>query len=153
MLNQVLAKVFGSKHERDVKKMTPVIEAVDAFEADFEKLTDDQLRAKTGELKERIAQGASVDDLVAEAFAVVREAARRTIQQRHYPVQLMGGLVLHEGKIAEMKTGEGKTLVATLPVVPERPRGQRRARRDGQRLPGGRDAEWMGQVLDALPGR
>ena len=91
MLNQVLAKVFGSKHERDVKRMQPLIEAVDALEPEMEALSDEELRAKTSELKEQLAQGAEIDDLVAPAFAVVREAAKRTIGQRHYPVQLMGG--------------------------------------------------------------
>ena len=116
MLNQVLSKVFGSKHERDVKRMQPMVSAIDELEPELEPLSDEALRAKTVELRAQLADGASVEDLLVPAFAVVREAAKRTVGQRHYPVQLMGGIVLHEGKIAEMKTGEGKTLMATLPV-------------------------------------
>ena len=97
---------------------------------------DIDLAAKTIEFKERIAQGATLDDLLIEAFAVVREAGRRVLNMRHFDVQLIGGMVLHKGKIAEMKTGEGKTLVATLPVLPERAGRQGRSRGHGQRLPG-----------------
>ena len=99
-------------------------------------LSDIDLAAKTIEFKEKLAQGATLDDLLVEAFAVVREAGRRVLNMRHFDVQLIGGIVLHRGKIAEMKTGEGKTLVATLPVLSERARRQGRPRRHGQRLPG-----------------
>ena len=92
------------------------MEQINAFESDIEKLTDDQLRAKTTEFRERFSQGEALDDLLPEAFAVVREAGKRALKMRHFDVQLIGGIVLHQGKIAEMKTGEGKTLVATLPV-------------------------------------
>jgi preprotein translocase subunit SecA len=150
MLNQVLAKVFGSKHERDVKRMQPIVDAVDALEPEIEKLTDEELRAKTAAFKEQIEQGASVEDLVAPAFAVVREAARRTIHQRHYPVQLMGGLVLHQGKIAEMKTGEGKTLMSTLPVYLNALAGKGAHVVTVNDYLARRDADWMGQIYEFL---
>ena len=102
----------------------------------LKKLSDIDLAAKTIEFKEKLAQGATLDDLLIEAFAVVREAGRRVLNMRHFDVQLIGGMVLHHGKIAEMKTGEGKTLVATLPVLPECARRQGRPRRHRQRLPG-----------------
>jgi preprotein translocase subunit SecA len=113
---KLLKSIFGTKNEREIKKLQPIVDKINSFEPHMKKLTDNALKAKTGEFKERLAKGETLDDLLPEAFAVVREAARRTIGQRHFDVQLMGGIVLHQGKIAEMKTGEGKTLVATLPV-------------------------------------
>ncbi|MGB9595392.1 MAG: preprotein translocase subunit SecA, partial [Candidatus Poribacteria bacterium] len=115
MLQTVLSKVFGSKHERDIKKIQPIVAQINELEPAMKRLTDEQLRAKTDEFKARLQDGETLDDLLVEAFAVVREAAVRVLGQRHYDVQLIGGIVLHQGKIAEMKTGEGKTLVATLP--------------------------------------
>ncbi len=112
----VLSKLLGDSNEKILKKLRPVWEGVNRHEADAGKLTDAQLREKTGEFKDRLAGRETLDDLLPEAFAVVREAARRCLGQRHYDVQLIGGIVLHQGHIAEMKTGEGKTLVATLPV-------------------------------------
>ncbi len=150
MLNQVLAKVFGSKHERDVKRMVPMVEAVDALEPETERLSDAELRAKTAEFRERLSAGETVDDLVVPTFAVVREAARRTVKQRHYPVQLMGGLVLHQGKIAEMKTGEGKTLMATLPVYLNALSGKGVHVVTVNDYLARRDADWMGQVYRFL---
>jgi len=116
MLGQVLKKIVGSKNERDIRRLTPLVEQVGALEPEMKRLSDDQLRAKTGYFKEQIERGATLDDILTEAFAVVREASVRTLGQRHFDVQVMGGIVLHEGKIAEMKTGEGKTLAATMPV-------------------------------------
>ncbi|MBW2090575.1 MAG: preprotein translocase subunit SecA [Deltaproteobacteria bacterium] len=116
MLGQVLKKIVGSKNERDIRRLTPLVEQVGALEPEMKRLSDDQLRAKTGYFKEQIERGATLDDIMTEAFAVVREASVRTLGQRHFDVQVMGGIVLHEGKIAEMKTGEGKTLAATMPV-------------------------------------
>jgi preprotein translocase subunit SecA len=116
MFKWLMAKIFGTQNERDLKKLRPFVAAVGALESQTQKLSDAQLLAKTAEFKEKLRQGASLDDLLAEAFAVVREAARRTVGMRHFDVQLIGGVVLHQGKIAEMKTGEGKTLVATLPA-------------------------------------
>ncbi|MEI7905142.1 MAG: preprotein translocase SecA, partial [Candidatus Firestonebacteria bacterium] len=111
-----LTKVFGSSHEREVKKLLPLVEQINSFEPAIKKLSDEQLKAKTPEFKDRLSKGATLEDLLPEAFAVVREASIRSIGLRHFDVQLMGGVVLHRGNIAEMRTGEGKTLVATLPV-------------------------------------
>ncbi|MCC7516983.1 MAG: preprotein translocase subunit SecA [Pseudomonadales bacterium] len=116
MIGTVLKKVFGSKNERELKRLRKVVASVNALEPTMEALTDDALRNKTVEFRERLAKGETLDQLLPEAFACVREAARRTLGLRHFDVQLIGGMVLHNGKIAEMRTGEGKTLVATLPV-------------------------------------
>ncbi|MBN1594951.1 preprotein translocase subunit SecA [candidate division FCPU426 bacterium] len=116
MINNILAKIFGTKSERDLKRMHPRLDAVNALEAEMQKLSDDQLRGKTDAFKQRLQAGETLDAILPEAFAVVREASVRTLGMRHFDVQIMGGMVLHEGRIAEMKTGEGKTLVATLPV-------------------------------------
>jgi len=116
MLNTILTKIFGTKSERDIKRLKPKVEQINALEPDLQKLSDEQLQAKTDEFRNRLQNGENLDDILPEAFAVVREASVRTLGLRHFDVQLMGGIVLHEGKIAEMKTGEGKTLVATLPV-------------------------------------
>src|SRR5437867_3378482 len=116
MIDAILRKIFGTKHERDVKRMMPAVEATNALEPSVQALGDAELRAKTDELRKRLDAGASVDELLPEAFAIAREAARRTVGMRPFDVQLIGGMVLHEGKIAEMATGEGKTLVATLPA-------------------------------------
>jgi preprotein translocase subunit SecA len=116
MLNSILTKIFGTKSDRDIKELLPVIAAIDAWEPKIKPLSDEQLQAKTPEFKTRLAQGEALDDLLPEVFAVVREASVRTMGLRHFDTQFMGGMVLHQGKIAEMKTGEGKTLVATLPV-------------------------------------
>src|SRR5438034_4686412 len=113
MIDAILRKIFGTKHERDVKRMMPAVEATNALEPSVQALGDAELRAKTDELRKRLDAGASVDELLPEAFAVARDAARRTVGMRPFDVQLIGGMVLHEGKIAEMATGEGKTLVAT----------------------------------------
>ncbi len=114
MLNKIARKLFGSANERFVKKQFKIVEKINALEPDFEKLSDEQLKAKTDEFRKRIKEGETLDELLPEAFATVREAAKRTLGQRHYDVQLVGGIVLHKGMISEMKTGEGKTLVATL---------------------------------------
>ena len=116
MIDTLLAKIFGTKHEREIKKILPLVVAINEREAAVKGLSDAELTAKTQEFKLRIANGEPVDDLMAEAFAVVREAGIRVLGMRHFDSQLIGGIVLHRGKIAEMKTGEGKTLVATLPV-------------------------------------
>src|SRR5437879_3372822 len=116
MIDAILAKIFGTKNEREIKALLPMVTAINELEPGMQQLSDIDLKAKTIEFKERLAQGAAIDDLLVEAFAVVREAGRRFLNMRHFDVQLIGGMVLHRGKIAEMKTGEGKTLVATLPV-------------------------------------
>src|SRR5215475_3350937 len=115
MIDSLLAKVFGTKNEREVKAMLPIVDSITTLEPAMRQLSDIDLAAKTIEFKEKLAQGATLDDLLVEAFAVVREAGRRVLNMRHFDVQLIGGIELHHGKIAEMKTGEGKTLVATLP--------------------------------------
>src|SRR6478736_2420070 len=116
MIDSLLAKVFGTQNERELKKIRPIVEAINALEPSIQALSDVMLREKTPELRQRVANGAALDDVLTEAFAVVREAGRRVLNMRHFDVQLIGGVVLHRGRIAEMKTGEGKTLVATLPA-------------------------------------
>ncbi|MBU0681099.1 MAG: preprotein translocase subunit SecA, partial [Proteobacteria bacterium] len=116
MLGKALTKVFGSKNERVLKALQPLVEKINTLEPTIQALSDDELIAKTTEFRNRLAAGVSLDDLLPEAFAVVREASVRVTGMRHFDVQLMGGIVLYQGKIAEMKTGEGKTLAATLPV-------------------------------------
>ncbi|HEY0283968.1 MAG TPA: hypothetical protein VGC23_01160, partial [Vicinamibacterales bacterium] len=116
MLGTLLAKVIGTQNERELKRLRPLVEQVNALEASLTPLSDEQLRAKTAEFRERLAKGEALNDLMPEAFAVVRETGRRVLNMRHFDVQLIGGAVLHSGAIAEMKTGEGKTLVATLPA-------------------------------------
>ena len=106
----VFSKFFGDANQRYLKNVQPLVDEINKLEKEFERFSDDQLIVKTEEFKKRITQGETLDDLLPEAFAVVREAAKRTLNQRHFDVQLIGGIVLHEGKIAEMKTGEGKTL-------------------------------------------
>ena len=150
MINKVLTKVFGSQHERDVKKMQPTVAEISALEPEMEALSDEQLRAKTEEFRGRLDDGTPLDDLLIPAFAVVREAARRTVKMRPYDVQLMGGIVLHQGKIAEMKTGEGKTLVATMPVYLNALEGKGVHVITVNDYLARRDAEWMGEVYRFL---
>src|SRR5439155_17430398 len=116
MLQTLLAKVVGTQNERELKRLRPLVGEINALEPAIAALSDDQLRAKTVELRQRLGNGETLDDLLHEAFAVVREAGRRVLNMRYFDVQLIGGAVLHHGKIAEMRTGEGKTLVATLPA-------------------------------------
>ena len=116
MFPKILTQIFGSRNDRLLKTYRRDVERINALEPQFEKLDDAALRAKTEEFRQRLAQGAQLDDLLPEAFAVVREACKRTLKMRHFDVQLVGGIALHQGKIAEMRTGEGKTLMATLPV-------------------------------------
>ena len=116
MLAALARTLFGTANDRIVKGFDKPVAKINALEPAFIQLSDEQLRAKTSEFRERLGKGEKLDDLLPEAFATVREAAKRTLGQRHFDVQLKGGMVLHHGKIAEMKTGEGKTLVATLPV-------------------------------------
>ena len=146
----VLTKILGSKHDRDVKRLRSRVEAINALEPEIERLSDEELAAKTVEFKGRLEQGQTLDDLLEEAFAVVREAAKRTLGMRHYDVQMIGGMVLHQGKIAEMKTGEGKTLVATLPVYLNALSGKGAHVVTVNDYLASRDAEWMGQVYRFL---
>ena len=112
----LFTKVFGTYSQRELKSIYPIVDKITALEDEYRQLTDAELQAKTPEFKERLANGETLDDILPEAFAAVREAADRVLGMRPYPVQLVGGIVLHQGRIAEMKTGEGKTLVATLPA-------------------------------------
>ena len=145
-----IAKIIGGSDERVVRKMQPDVDALNALEPEIEALSDSELRGKTGELKTRIRKGEDLADLVIEAFAVVREAARRTLGQRHFDVQLVGGMVLHSGKIAEMRTGEGKTLVATLPAYLNALTGRGVHVVTVNDYLARRDAQWMGAIYHML---
>jgi preprotein translocase subunit SecA len=150
MFNNALSKLLGTKHERDVKRLQPQVAAINALEPATKALSDEALAAKTDEFRRQLADGKSVDELLVPAFAVVREAARRALGMRHYDVQLVGGMVLHDGKIAEMRTGEGKTLVATLPVYLNALSGKGVHVVTVNDYLARRDAEWMGQVYRFL---
>jgi preprotein translocase subunit SecA len=146
MIDAVLAKVFGTKNEREIKAMRPTIAAINDLEPSMRQLSDIDLAAKTIEFKEKLARGATLDDLLVEAFAVGREAGRRVLNMRHFDVQLIGGMVLHKGRIAEMKTGEGKTLVATLPSYLNALEGKGVHIVTVNDYLAKRDAEWMGRM-------
>jgi preprotein translocase subunit SecA len=150
MIVTLLKKVFGSRNERLIKRYLHTVRAINALEPGIEGLSDAQLRAKTGEFKERLATGETLDNLLPEAFAVVREAGKRTLNMRHFDVQLIGGMVLHYGKIAEMRTGEGKTLVATLPAYLNALAGHGVHVVTVNDYLAQRDASWMGNIYDFL---
>jgi preprotein translocase subunit SecA len=150
MVMQLLTKVFGSKNERELKRLQPIVEIINSLEPEIQAMSDAQLKAQTAVFKQRLDQGEALDDLLAEAFATVREASLRTLSMRHFDVQLIGGIVLHQGKIAEMKTGEGKTLAATLPAY------LNALTRKGVHIItvndylARRDTEWMGHIYRFL---
>ena len=146
----VLSKIFGLSGERVIEKLRPYAEKINHLEKDFEKLSSEELKNKTIEFKKRLEEGASLDDLLPEAFAACREAAKRTLKQRHYDSQILGGIVMHQGKIAEMKTGEGKTLVATLPAYLNALTDKGVHIVTVNDYLSRRDATWMGQIYDAL---
>jgi preprotein translocase subunit SecA len=150
IVDTILAKVFGTKTEREIKAMLPTVAAIGELEPAMRQLSDIDLAAKTIEFREKIARGATLDDLLIEAFAVVREAGRRFLNMRHFDVQLIGGMVLHKGKIAEMKTGEGKTLVATLPCYLNSLDGKGVHVVTVNDYLAKRDSEWMGRIHRAL---
>ena len=150
MLDTLLKKVFGSKNDRELKRLQPLVEQINQLGPQIEKLSDSDLRAKTGEFRQRLERGATLDELLSEAFAAVREVGKRQLNMRHFDVQLLGGMVLHEGNIAEMKTGEGKTLVATLPVYLNALLGRGVHVVTVNDYLARRDAEWMGPVYQAL---
>jgi preprotein translocase subunit SecA len=150
MYKWISRKLFGTDNDRTLKRIAPLVSAINALEPRLQPLTDDQLRAKTAEFKEKLAQGASLDDVLPEAFAVVREASRRTTRMRHFDVQLVGGMVLHQGRIAEMKTGEGKTLVATLPAYLNALSGKGVHIVTVNDYLAKRDTEWMGAIYRFL---
>jgi preprotein translocase subunit SecA len=150
MIESTLAKVFGTKHDREIKRIQPIVAAINELEPQLQKLSDQELAAKTVDFKQRVASGASLDDILIEAFAVCRESARRVLNMRHFDVQLIGGVVLHRGKIAEMKTGEGKTLVATLPSYLNAMGGKGVHIVTVNDYLARRDSEWMGRIHKSL---
>ena len=150
MVATLLKKVFGSRNERLLKQYRRTVERINSLEPSFTALTDEQLRAKTGEFRQRLSEGVDLEDLLPEAFAAVREAARRTLGMRHFDVQLIGGMVLHSGKIAEMRTGEGKTLVATLAAYLNALPGKGVHVITVNEYLARRDAAWMGKVYEFL---
>jgi preprotein translocase subunit SecA len=150
MIRGLVKKIVGSKNERELKKLQPLVEQINALEPELEKLTDEQLQGKTAEFRERLDQGETLDQLLVEAFATVREASKRVLGMRHFDVQLVGGMVLNSGKIAEMKTGEGKTLVATLASYLNALSGKGVHVVTVNDYLASRDAEWMGQIYRFL---
>ncbi|MDP2798333.1 MAG: preprotein translocase subunit SecA, partial [Deltaproteobacteria bacterium] len=149
-MGNLLAKVFGTKNEREIDRLGSILSYINSLEPFVQALSDDALRGKTAEFKNRLANGESLDDILPEAFAVVRETARRVLGQRHFDVQIMGGIVLHQGKIAEMKTGEGKTLVATLPLYLNALTGLGAHLITVNDYLAKRDAQWMGLIYHSL---
>ncbi len=150
MIGALAKRLFGSANDRYVAGLNPTVDAINALEPELERLDDAALRARTEAFKRRLADGESLDDLLVEAFATVREAAKRTLGQRHFDVQLIGGVVLHRGMIAEMKTGEGKTLVATLPVYLNALAGKGVHVVTVNDYLAKRDAVWMGEIYGFL---
>ena len=150
MIGNLVKKVFGTKNDREIKRFMPAVERINGLEPEFEKLTGAELREKTDEFRQRLGDGETLDDLLPEAFAATREASRRTIGLRHFDAQLIGGMVLHEGKIAEMKTGEGKTLVATLPFYLNALTGKGVHLITVNDYLARRDVQWMGPIYHAL---
>ena len=150
MMNNVLKKVFGSRNDRELKRMGKVVKQINALEESLQGLSDEELAAKTGEFRQRLEEGASLDSLLPEAFAVVREAGQRSLGMRHFDVQMIGGMALYEGKIAEMRTGEGKTLVATLPAYLNALTGKSVHLITVNDYLASRDAGWMGPLYNFL---
>src|SRR3954462_4578542 len=150
IVDTLLAKVIGSQNARDLQHLGRYVPAINAKEPEIEKLSDEQLRTKTEEFRARFANGETLDDLLPDAFAVVRAAGRRVLNMRHFDVQLIGGIVLHRGKIAEMKTGEGKTLVATLPAYLNALSGLGVHVVTVNDYLAERDSAWLGRIYKAL---
>src|SRR6202007_1521350 len=150
MLSALARRLFGSANDRYVKSLGPIVSAINEIEPQLEAMSDEELRARTQRFREQLTEGTELDDLLVDAFATVREAAKRTLGQRHFDVQLMGGVVLHRGMISEMKTGEGKTLVATLPVYLNALTGKGVHVVTVNDYLARRDAEWMGQIYRFL---
>lgn len=147
---KILEKIFGNYSDKEVKRLQPIVDRIEALESETEKLSDSELKAKTSWFKQRLKDGETLDDILPEAFAVVREASKRVLGERHYRVQLIGGIVLHQGRIAEMKTGEGKTLVSTLPVYLNALEGKGVHVVTVNDYLAQRDAEWMGKIYQFL---
>ena len=149
-MKKLLEKIMGSYSDRELKRIIPVVDQIDELEKEMEKLTDDQLKGKTSEFKRRLSEGENLNDILPEAFAVVREASKRVLGMRHFRVQMIGGIVLHQGRISEMKTGEGKTLVATLPVYLNALEGKGVHVVTVNDYLARRDSEWMGKIYNFL---
>ena len=147
---KAIEKIFGTHSERELKRIYPLIDKIESYRPAMQELTDEQLKDKTKEFKKRLADGETLDDLLPEAYATVREAAKRVLGMEHYRVQLIGGIILHQGRIAEMKTGEGKTLVSTLPAYLNALEGKGVHVVTVNEYLAKRDAEWMGQVHEFL---
>jgi preprotein translocase subunit SecA len=145
-----LNKIFGDQNKRYIKEILPLVPKINGFEEAVSKLSDEELKAKTVEFRQKLKEGKTLEDILPEAFACVREAAKRTLGERHFDVQLLGGIVMHRGGIAEMRTGEGKTLVATLPVYLNALTGQGVHVVTVNDYLSRRDAVWMGEIYDAL---
>jgi preprotein translocase subunit SecA len=150
MFDSFFGKVFGTSNDRELKRLSPIVTEVNVLEPEISKLSDADLQAKTAEFRQRIANGQPLDELLPEAFAVVREAGKRVLSMRHFDVQLIGGAVLHKGRIAEMKTGEGKTLVATLPTYLNALEGNGVHVVTVNDYLAKRDSEWMGRLYKYL---
>jgi preprotein translocase subunit SecA len=150
MITALLAKILGSRNDREIKKLQPLVDEVSAFEPSIQALSDEQLRDKTNEFRQKLTDGKTLDDLLPEAFAVVREAGKRTLGQRHYDVQILGGIVMHQGKISEMKTGEGKTLTATLPLYLNALNGKSAILVTVNDYLAKRDSDWMAPIFEFL---
>ena len=150
MATNFLTKIFGSRNDRLLKQYRKVVARINSMEPEYEKLSDDALRAKTQEFKDRVAKGESLDSILPEAFAVVREGSKRIMKMRHFDVQMLGGMALHHGKISEMRTGEGKTLTATLPVYLNALSGKGVHVVTVNDYLANRDAQWMGRLYNFL---
>src|SRR3989344_3611703 len=146
----ILSSIFGDASQKYIKNLEPIVKEINSLELEVQKLSDSDLKEKTKELKEKLENGKTLDDILPEAFALVREASRRALNQRHFDVQLMGGIVLHQGKVAEMRTGEGKTLSATLPAYLNALEGKGVHIVTVNDYLAKRDMVWMGQIFDAL---
>ena len=146
----IVSKVFGTHSQHELKRIKPIVNRIESYHDEMAKLSDDELRAKTPYFKEQLADGKTLDDILPEAYAVVREAAKRALGMEHFRVQLMGGVILHQGRIAEMKTGEGKTLVCTLPAYLNALEGKGVHVVTVNDYLAKRDAEWMGKVHEFL---
>jgi preprotein translocase subunit SecA len=150
MIWNMLTRMFGSKNEREVKRLQPIVDAINAIEPTMKAMSDEQLKGQTVMFKEKLEQGAALDDLLPEAFATVREASWRSVDMRPFDVQLIGGIFLHRGRITEMKTGEGKTLVATLPAYLNALTGKGVHIITVNDYLARRDTEWMGKIYNFL---
>ena len=146
----IIEKIFGTHSENELKRIYPIVDRIESMEPEMKALSDEELKGKTREFKERLGEGETLDDILPKAYAVVREAAFRVLGMRHYRVQLIGGIILHQGRIAEMKTGEGKTLVSTLPAYLNALEGKGVNIVTVNDYLAKRDAEWMGKVHEFL---